>query len=211
MKRELIISFSGHIILLVFWAILSPGERVMKPPEKVYRVQIISGPQRTDEPELTPELEEPKQEVKEEKPPKEPEQEVVIKNEEKQEREPEPKTEIKEQPETRKIKQDFVKEGAGVSIDQPDFDDSFFLSLIVTKVANNWRDPVGGSKRYVTVIYFKLLASGQIRDAEIEQRSGNSLFDRSCLRAVLLSNPLPELPDDFEGDFLGVHFRFEHR
>jgi outer membrane biosynthesis protein TonB len=42
----------------------------------------------------------------------------------------------------------------------------------------------------------------------VEQSSGIPLFDRSCQRAVLEAAPLPPLPREYMGEYLGVHFPF---
>ena len=41
------------------------------------------------------------------------------------------------------------------------------------------------------------------------EASGYEFFDRSALRAILISDPLPPLPVGYTGSDLGVHFGFE--
>ena len=43
-----------------------------------------------------------------------------------------------------------------------------------------------------------------------ETMSGAEFFDRSAVRAIQLSDPMPPLPVGFSGDVLGVHFGFDY-
>jgi protein TonB len=94
-----------------------------------------------------------------------------------------------------------------------DFPYELRLTAIKNKINNNWTPPVvdllfGDIKK--VVIKFKILKDGRIERAEIERSSGFPLFDNSALRAVLSSDPLPPLPREFKGDYLGIHFGFEY-
>ena len=51
---------------------------------------------------------------------------------------------------------------------------------------------------------------GAIQAPMVESPSGNFLFDQAALRAVTQANPLPPLPDQFEDEYLGVHFSFAY-
>ncbi|PYQ53934.1 MAG: hypothetical protein DMF59_00450 [Acidobacteria bacterium] len=52
------------------------------------------------------------------------------------------------------------------------------------------------------------MVSTTIRDAKVEDVSGNGLYDRAALRAVLEASPLPPLPFGYSGTYLGVHLKF---
>jgi TonB family protein len=58
-------------------------------------------------------------------------------------------------------------------------------------------------------VYFKIDRSGQISAVQLENGSGVDFFDRTAVRAVVLSDPLPPLPLAYAAGDLGVHFGFE--
>jgi TonB family protein len=59
-----------------------------------------------------------------------------------------------------------------------------------------------------TIIYFRVLADGDLGLVEVERSSGLDLYDRSALRAVHSMGRLPPLPTGFQESYLGVHFEF---
>jgi TonB family protein len=91
------------------------------------------------------------------------------------------------------------------------FEYPYYLKIIQTKVSSAWQYPDGLSGNFDTVIYFKIDKSGNIISCELSKSSGNNIFDNACLRAVRLSGPYPELPQDYKEDFLGVYFGFQFK
>ncbi|MBN2541770.1 TonB family protein [bacterium] len=193
MKKEFTISVACHIIFIALFALSGFIKPKMEPPRKIYRVKILASPQHVEAKESKKVTEvEPKPKVETEA------KKVLYKKKKKPEEKPEAKKQVN-------------KGDSQVSVDQPDFNDDFYIKLIVNKVSNNWQNPLrAGGIAYKTLIYFKILREGNIEDAKIENRSGNSMFDQAALRAVILSEPFPKLPSDYKGDHLGVHFEFEH-
>jgi TonB family protein len=59
------------------------------------------------------------------------------------------------------------------------------------------------------VVYFRVGRGGEISAMRLETPSGQEVFDRSTMRAVTLSDPLPPLPLGFSAGELGIHFGFE--
>lgn len=93
-----------------------------------------------------------------------------------------------------------------------DFPFKSYLSRIRNKIGANWDwspavVPAEGKK---VVVAFKILKDGRISDLQIEKPSGISFLDQSALRAVFNSQPFPPLPNDFNHEYLGVHFGFEY-
>jgi protein TonB len=100
-----------------------------------------------------------------------------------------------------------------VSVDAADFAFTYYLLLIRNRIAQSWTPPSGlvtGGQPVRAVIYFKIARDGSVTGIAIESGSGREFFDRSAHRAVAISNPLPPLPDGFNGSDLGVHFGFEY-
>ncbi|MBN1754936.1 TonB family protein [bacterium] len=198
MRKEFTISFAAHLILIIALGLSSLVKTKMEPPRKIYTVKILSAPKPVEKTEKVEPIEEKKPVIKEEPKIKaEPKKQIKPKK-----KESEPKPEPQSQPGTGDSK---------ISVDQPDFNDDFYLNLLIIKVTNNWQNPIrSGGLALKTVVYFRILKDGTIDNAKIEKRSGNSLFDQSALRAIMVSEPFPELPVEYKGDHLGVHFQFEH-
>ena len=100
-----------------------------------------------------------------------------------------------------------------IALDSSDFEFTYYLLLIRNRVAQNWAPPAGlvtGGRPVRAVVYFKIARGGGISSATLEAPSSGEFFDRSALRAVLISEPLPPLPLGFTGSDLGVHFGFEY-
>jgi len=97
-----------------------------------------------------------------------------------------------------------------VSVDAKDFEFTYYLVLVRNKIANNWAPPSGlaGASGAKVVVYFRIARDGSVIGAQLESGSSYEFFDRSALRAVLVSDPLPPLPMGFGGSDLGVHFGF---
>jgi protein TonB len=55
---------------------------------------------------------------------------------------------------------------------------------------------------------FDIQRDGSIRNVRISQSSGNFAMDQSAQRAILMSNPLPALPREFERDVATIEFWF---
>jgi TonB family protein len=99
-----------------------------------------------------------------------------------------------------------------IRVDDKDFRFAYYLEIIKDRISQTWSPPpVSGSAGGVTsTVYFKISRDGSVSDLKIEKNSAFDLFDRSAVRAVELSSPLPPLPAGFTGRWLGVHFEFEH-
>lgn len=99
-----------------------------------------------------------------------------------------------------------------VTVEGGDFAFSYYLLLLRNRVAHNWSPPAGltaGGRPVRVVVYFRVARGGAVSTPRIETPSGYEFFDRSAVRAVQLSNPMPPLPAGFAGGDLGVHFGFE--
>jgi TonB family protein len=105
--------------------------------------------------------------------------------------------------------------GSGLSsqIGLSNFPFTYYLQTIHGKIAGNWytsQISPGVTGDFHTTVYFKIFRNGDISTLEIRERSGIRSLDLSALRAIQSSAPFPPLPNDYEGDFLGIHLIFEH-
>ena len=99
-----------------------------------------------------------------------------------------------------------------MQVDAGSFEFTYYLVLVRNKIAANWSPPAGlstGGNPVRAVVYFQVGRGGELAGLRLESPSGIEFFDRSALRAVSLSDPLPPLPLGFAAGELGVHFGFE--
>jgi TonB family protein len=92
---------------------------------------------------------------------------------------------------------------------------AWYVAAMRGRISANWLlasiSPtiVSAPRVYLT---FAILRDGTITDVQIIQSSGVPEVDRSALRAILASNPLPALPPDYRGSSVNVQFYFDfHR
>jgi TonB family protein len=81
----------------------------------------------------------------------------------------------------------------------------WYAQQVQDAVTRNWIQMRGGEGR--VQIYFRILRNGKIEAARIEISSGKAELDDSALQTVKRTT-LPRLPEDFEGESLGVRFWF---
>lgn len=100
-----------------------------------------------------------------------------------------------------------------VAVDAGNFEFSYYLLLLRNRIAASWTPPAGlsgGGQPVRAVVFFRVMRDGTVRDVRLESPSAAEFFDRSAVRAVALSDPMPPLPEGYSGAALGVHFGFEY-
>ena len=203
MGRAFVISFVAHILLLsVLWlsGFRDRAELFINLPQ-VHRVQLISMPTIMAAPP-----EEPIPEVEVESIPPPPEEKKKLKPKKKK-AQPKPKV-TPEKTQRRIVAKDQI---SGPRLDEM-FEFPWYLRLMQNKISRNWRNPYGGELEVVVAtIYFRIERNGSVSSSRVEKSSGFPAFDRAALRAVINSNPLPQLPPDFGESRLTVHLDFEYR
>lgn len=103
--------------------------------------------------------------------------------------------------------------GGGDPFGVAGFPFQFYLQMISDKITANWFqslvDPgVGGLLQ--TQVYFRIYKNGQISDVRIDVSSGVPAFDISARRAIENSQPFAPLPNEYDGQYLGITLIFEH-
>ncbi|HET6362804.1 MAG TPA: energy transducer TonB [Gemmatimonadota bacterium] len=204
MGRSLLASTALHAAAAVIVTVLSwrGASRDAMPP--VYQVSLVSAATLAPaerRPEPTPE------ETVEEETPPEPEEKEKI---------PDPESEP-DRPAERPAREQATPGpdmGRDTGLDLPvtlegrPFRFPWYLEQLVSKIERNWRPT---SNTMSTTVYFRIARDGRLSDIEIAEESGNFLFDQSARRAVEASAPMPPLPDEYDGDYLGVYFQFDTR
>jgi TonB family protein len=103
--------------------------------------------------------------------------------------------------------------GAGDPFGVAGFPFQFYLQMLSDKITANWFqslvDPgVGGLLQ--TQVYFRIYKNGSISDIKIDVSSGVESFDLSARRAIQTSAPFAPLPNEYDGQYLGITLVFEH-
>jgi len=73
-----------------------------------------------------------------------------------------------------------------------------YYAMIIRKIKNEWVYPEAVSSDLEAIISFIMDENGKVVSYKIEQPSGNPLFDRSAVNAVLKASPLPPHPKENE-------------
>jgi len=91
-----------------------------------------------------------------------------------------------------------------------DFEYSYWFTQAFNKINRNWRRPnIISDAGIVCVVYFKVIKSGKIVDAEVRSSSSVPQMDQSCLQAVQRAAPLPPLPRRFADEVIGISIPFK--
>ena len=222
---------------LVLASSLAPRRNVLPPPDAQMFINIgASGPPQNSgggaPPAAKPEP--PKPEPEPEPEPEPPKPEVVRPSKEERKEIPEPDAPVAKKPRWKRIEEDtglrgktaatgqsaklrsapgapglgLGGAGGGSAFDQ-DFEYAYYVQQMLSRIHRHWqRTAVRGTTH--VIVRFTIMKDGSVHDAEIEQSSGVSILDRGALRAVMLADPMPPLPNSYPKDRVGVHLRFTY-
>jgi colicin import membrane protein len=101
--------------------------------------------------------------------------------------------------------------GGGWGDRQKEMQYNSYLDQVYQIVRGNWNNPPDfdmNNKSIMTVVSITILADGKITDTNIEQSSGDPLFDQSVMRAILKSDPLPPPPIGIDQQTYDLGLRF---
>lgn len=84
----------------------------------------------------------------------------------------------------------------------------WYLQNVQNTITGNWNRLTNAQGR--VQIYFRIRRDGSLEGIRVEIPSGNAALDQSALLSVKRSDPLPRLPDGFDGRSLGVRFWFSY-
>ena len=98
--------------------------------------------------------------------------------------------------------------GGGSPFDQ-DFEYAYYVQQMLGRIHQHWQRTAVLGTATVTV-RFTILKDGSVQNVEVEQSSRVSILDRGALRAVMLADPMPPLPNSYPRDRVGVHLRFTY-
>jgi len=226
--RDFYISFAAHLVILLAIAILAPVTAYyqMKGYPQIYRVGLVSlpaggggvGGQASSASALAPVEGIGLKEVKTEQKKAKKTQPKALQ----QKTQPSKKTtETSAKP--GEDKGTAGKEGKGEGyevslggglgsayVEGGNFESSYYLDIAFGKIRGNFSNPLRQTTFPIrTTVYFKILKDGKIAEPVVEAPSGVAPFDQATLRAVISSDPLPPLPQEYKGEWLGIHLEFE--
>ena len=202
MGRSLLASGALHLAAAVVVVLLA-ARGTTRPLPPVYQVNLVSAATLAAEPQR-PEPQ-PEETVEEEAPP-EPEAVEEIPD---PEREPErPERQPRETPRAGPPTAQETGPDLPITLEGRPFRFPWYLEQLVRKIERNWR-PSTNTMR--ATVYFRIARNGRISEIEVSEPSGNFLFDQAAQRAVEASAPMPPLPGEYDGDYLGVYFDFDTR
>jgi len=114
-------------------------------------------------------------------------------------------------PATDKLSVGVGSQYEGLSFDAKNFKYyySYYSGQIIRKIRGQWRLGENYGKLRA-LVYFKIYRNGTISDIFVKESSKNGEYDRYALDTVRRAEPFPDLPDDYEGDSLGVFFEFKN-
>jgi protein TonB len=95
-------------------------------------------------------------------------------------------------------------------MDVPHFKFPIYGAMIEKRISALWSPPALAieSEGKETVVSFQLNKTGQVKDVQIEQSSGNIYYDQAALRAVYEAEPFPPWPQGLHEPSLKIYFRF---
>lgn len=213
MRRAFAISSAAHLTFLIL--LMVPGfHRTEIPIAQVINVKLVG--EEKPEVKQAPKVETPAPKAEPEKEIEKPRMTYKPKTKTRKTEEPRAETKPKEEPKKPESKPQVSGAAAGgatssVRVDDENFKFAYYLEIVRETISYNWSPPpVSASEEAViTTVYFRIARDGRVSSVKVEQESSYDLFDRSAVRAVNVSSPLPPLPAGFSGRWLGVHFEFE--
>lgn len=99
--------------------------------------------------------------------------------------------------------------GSGSTLDVADFCCPEYLLLMTQRIRSAWNANQGATGE--CYIKFTIQRDGRLTDTTIDKSSGNATLDIAAQRAVILTQKLPPLPDQFPNPTLGVRLIFQYQ
>jgi protein TonB len=91
---------------------------------------------------------------------------------------------------------------------------AYYVEAVQRRVSSNWiQSTVDPSVRFAprAVVTFDILRNGTITNVQILKSSSNSSVDNSAVRAIVGSNPVNPLPNEYSGNKVSVEFWFDFK
>lgn len=99
--------------------------------------------------------------------------------------------------------------GSGGIKTDTDFPYPWYITKLRAKLWDNWQTQNIISQNISAIVKFRIYPNGEIRDVNIEKKSGNRLFDHSVINTINSIKNVDPLPSDFSEDYLTVYVEFK--
>ncbi len=204
MKKELLISFTGHLAIIGLAGFITSTyyhRQKPLPRPSTITVQLFRGePQEPPQPVTKPHLVQPAPKPAPVEKPKE----------EKPKSQPAPAKKTQE-PAPKKQEAMFKHAGLGAKVEGVQaLGYNYYLQQMLERIAENWQDPqTRKAGKLSATVMFTIERNGALTEIKLEKSSGDRLFDEICLRAVMVTAKLPPLPAEFRAPRLKIHLEFE--
>lgn len=224
MTASLVLHVAGVFVVVVLArADFEPPEPDRIPVELVADLAPMPATLPPEPKKIAPALETPEVADPLRKPEKKPEPKPPEKRTEKPPVEkPKPRPEPREEQKLGPVDQEVVPKKAPerptvgedlmqIEVEGEPFEFAYYLKQVRRKLASKWAPPAGNGlpeDEMKARVYFRVERGGRIVDARLENESGIFLFDQSVLRALEKATPLPPLPAEYTGQWLGLHVWF---
>lgn len=89
----------------------------------------------------------------------------------------------------------------------------WYIETVTAKIEINWAKPYitdTTPREYISVVYFVITRTGQVRQVQVEQSSGIAALDRSAESAILGAVPFPPLPTQWTEPELSFRLVFSY-
>jgi len=119
---------------------------------------------------------------------------------------------LKSSPSFRRFKSGTARPQGRVSFQSKDYDITPWANKVVDRIQKNWliSPPQEISEKGEVGISVIIEKNGELSSINMVNSSMVPLFDQAALRALDLSSPFPELPDDFPDKNLEAYFVFQY-
>ena len=87
----------------------------------------------------------------------------------------------------------------------------WYLVQLRDKLASNWRQPASVGRPGVALakVHFFVRPDGEVTDVQLMESSQNAMFDRSVMRSVYNSSPLPQIPEELGKQTIGITVTYQ--
>lgn len=89
---------------------------------------------------------------------------------------------------------------------------AYYLAGVRAKIERSWTPPRGaaGKNALAAKVVFTISRGGQVSAVSVEERSGVSFFDQTCMDAIRRASPFAPLPDGYGYSDMVIHFAFTY-
>jgi colicin import membrane protein len=108
--------------------------------------------------------------------------------------------------------QQLANEQSQQQLEEDEVITNSYIAIIVQTITNRWSRPPSARNGMEVTVAMQLTPNGQVVDASVIKSSGDSVFDRSAIRAIKQIEQFPEIKNMpnrvFEAEFRNMKLVF---